>query len=569
MALRATQLKKLLLDEKLLEEKEIDALIETAKTKKISLEELILNRGLITADELGALISKNLGIEYINLRKTGIDSTVLFLLPKETAIERKIVVFGKDNEDLKVAMMNPDDLESREVVKRRTGYNIKIYYITPESFEYAIRFYQKDIQQALKDLSLGEEKEGKESDDDAIEDQANTIQVSKLVNTILEYAVSDGASDVHIEGLETETLIRYRVDGILHDELTLPKAVHDIIVARIKIMSNLKIDEHRLPQDGRIKLVINAKKVSFRVSIIPSFFGEKVVMRILEETAQQFSLKTLGFKDQNLKSIQNSITKAHGMILVTGPTGSGKTTTLYTILSILNTPEVNINTVEDPIEYAVPRINQLQVKKEIELTFAAGLRAFLRQDPDIIMVGEIRDGETASIAVNAAMTGHLVLSTLHTNDSAGTMPRLIDMGVEPFLVASTVNTIIAQRLVRKLCTECRAPLEMTADMKESIVNQFKKMNVSDTAIKNMLKSKIMKPVGCQTCKGAGYKGRIGIYEVLEVTEEVRSMIIKEASADQIKVKAIEQGMATILEDGLAKIADGTTTIEEVIRVAKE
>lgn len=571
MALRASQLKKLLLDEKLLEEKEIDALIETAKTKKISLEELILNRGLITADELGALISKNLGIEYINLRKTGIDSTVLFLLPKETAIERKIVVFGKDNEDLKVAMMNPDDLESREVVKRRTGYNIKIYYITPESFEYAIRFYQKDIQQALKDLSLDNEKEGKEGegDEDAIEDQANTIQVSKLVNTILEYAVSDGASDVHIEGLETETLIRYRVDGILHDELTLPKAVHDIIVARIKIMSNLKIDEHRLPQDGRIKLVINAKKVSFRVSIIPSFFGEKVVMRILEETAQQFSLKTLGFKDQNLKSIQNSITKAHGMILVTGPTGSGKTTTLYTILSILNTPEVNINTVEDPIEYAVPRINQLQVKKEIELTFAAGLRAFLRQDPDIIMVGEIRDGETASIAVNAAMTGHLVLSTLHTNDSAGTMPRLIDMGVEPFLVASTVNTIIAQRLVRKLCSECRAPLEMTADMKESIVNQFKKMNVSDAAIKNMLKSKIMKPVGCQTCKGAGYKGRIGIYEVLEVTEEVRSMIIKEASADQIKVKAIEQGMATILEDGLAKIADGTTTIEEVIRVAKE
>lgn len=365
MALRASQLKKLLLDEKLLEEKEIDALIETAKTKKISLEELILNRGLITADELGALISKNLGIEYINLRKTGIDSTVLFLLPKETAIERKIVVFGKDNEDLKVAMMNPDDLESREVVKRRTGYNIKIYYITPESFEYAIRFYQKDIQQALKDLSLDNEKEGKEGegDEDAIEDQANTIQVSKLVNTILEYAVSDGASDVHIEGLETETLIRYRVDGILHDELTLPKAVHDIIVARIKIMSNLKIDEHRLPQDGRIKLVINAKKVSFRVSIIPSFFGEKVVMRILEETAQQFSLKTLGFKDQNLKSIQNSITKAHGMILVTGPTGSGKTTTLYTILSILNTPEVNINTVEDPIEYAVPRINQLQVKK--------------------------------------------------------------------------------------------------------------------------------------------------------------------------------------------------------------
>ncbi|MCA9382463.1 Flp pilus assembly complex ATPase component TadA [Candidatus Dojkabacteria bacterium] len=576
MALRATQLKKLLLQEKLLDEKEIDALIETAKTKKISLEELILYRGLITADELGALISNNLGIEYVNLRKTGIDSTVLFLIPKETAIERKIVVFGKENEDLKVAMMNPDDLESREVVKRRTGYNIKIYYITPESFEYAIRFYQKDIQQALKDLTLDEKKDGDDKDKDnegdgdgEIEDRANTIQVSKLVNTILEYAVSDGASDVHIESLETETLVRYRVDGILHDELTLPKAVHAVIVARIKIMSNLKIDEHRLPQDGRIKLVINAKKVSFRVSIIPSFFGEKVVMRILEETAQQFSLKTLGFKDQNLKSIQNSITKAHGMILVTGPTGSGKTTSLYTILSILNTPEVNINTVEDPIEYAVPRINQLQVNKDIGLTFAAGLRSFLRQDPDIIMVGEIRDGETASIAVNAAMTGHLVLSTLHTNDAAGTMPRLIDMGVEPFLVASTVNTIIAQRLVRKLCTECRKPIEMDADIKQSITNQFKKMNVKDEAIKDMLKGKIMGPVGCQTCKGAGYKGRIGIYEVLEVTEEIRSMIIKEASADQIKMKAIEEGMSTILEDGIAKIRDGVTTIEEVIRVAKE
>lgn len=565
MAISTAQLKKMLIDEKLLEAHELDDLIQAAKTKSTSLEELILNRGLVTADELGNIISKNLGIEYVNLRKIGIDSTSLFLISKDIAIERKFVIFGKENEELKVAMLSPEDLETREYIKRRTGYKIKIYYITPESYEYAIRFYQKDIQQALADITAT--KKGKEGD---VEDMANTVEVSKLVDTILEYAVSDSASDVHIECLEKETLIRYRVDGILHDEITLPRELHNVIVARIKIISNLKIDEHRLPQDGRIKLVINGKNVSFRVSISPTFFGEKVVMRILEESGQQFSLKTLGFKDRNLEVIQNGITRTHGMILVTGPTGSGKTTTLYTVLSILNTPEVNINTVEDPIEFAVSRINQLQVNKTIGMDFATGLRAFLRQDPDIIMVGEIRDGETASIAVNAAMTGHLVLSTLHTNNSSATMPRLIDMGVEPFLVASTVNTIIAQRLVRKLCNECKKPQEIKPDIKASIINQFKKIGVKESMINKLFKDgKIMKSVGCQTCKGTGYKGRMGLYEVLDVTDEIRLLIVKEASSDQIHEKAIEEGMITMIEDGILKVAEGITTIEEVLRVAKE
>lgn len=565
MAISTAQLKKMLVEEKLLEAQELDNLILSAKTKSTSLEELILNRGLVTADELGNIISKNLGIEYVNLRKIGIDSTALFMISKDVAIERKVVVFGRDNEDLKVAMLSPEDLETREYIKRRTGYKIKIYYITPESFEYAIRFYQKDIQQALKDITST--KTGKESE---VENLANTVEVSKLVDTILEYAVSDSASDVHIECLETETLIRYRVDGILHDEITLPRELHNVIVARIKIISNLKIDEHRLPQDGRIKLVINGKNVSFRVSISPTFFGEKVVMRILEESGQQFSLKTLGFKDRNLEVIQNGITRTHGMILVTGPTGSGKTTTLYTILSILNTPEVNINTVEDPIEYAVSRINQLQVNKTIGMDFATGLRAFLRQDPDIIMVGEIRDGETAGIAVNAAMTGHLVLSTLHTNNSSATMPRLIDMGVEPFLVASTVNTIIAQRLVRKLCTDCREPNEIKADIRESIIKQLKKIGINEALITKLFKDgKVMKAKGCQTCKGTGYKGRMGLYEVMEVTDEIRSMIVKEASSDQIHTKAVEQGMITMIEDGVLKVSEGITTIEEILRVAKE
>ena len=419
----------------------------------------------------------------------------------------------------------------------------------------------------------------KESEGDKdLKKMAEDLPIIKIVDTLLKHAILEKASDIHIEPQEKDIIVRYRIDGLLHDAMNLPKKVLPGIVARIKVLSNLRLDEHRLPQDGRFKIENKDYKISFRVSVLPVFDGEKIVMRLLDESSKGLTLEALGLDGKALEIIQENIRKPNGMILITGPTGSGKTSTLYSIMDILNVSEVNINTIEDPIEYRMPRINQTQVKSKIGLTFASGLRTLLRQDPDIIMVGEIRDEETATLAIHAALTGHLVLSTLHTNSAAGTLPRLLDMGVESYLVASTVKVIIAQRLVRQICPDCREKyrlsqkeikdLSKTFDL-EKILDIFKSQKVIDPRIKNWSELDFFKGKGCEHCHQKGYKGRIGIFEVLEITDNIASLINKESTSDIINQEAIKENMVTILQDGFIKAVKGITTIEEVLRVTRE
>ena len=442
--------------------------------------------------------------------------------------------------------------------------------------------YQESLQAEFGEIikkEAGEIKkipEGEEIEEKAeLEKKAQELPIIRIVDTLLKHAILQRASDVHIEPTEKEVLVRYRIDGILHDAMTLPLATKSGIVARIKVLSNLKLDEHRLPQDGRFKIETEDYKYSVRVSILPVFNGEKVVMRLLPEKARGYSLEGLGLRGEALEWVQEALRKPVGMILVTGPTGCGKTTTLYSMMEILNTPQVNISTIEDPIEYRMPRINQTQVNPKIGLTFAAGLRALLRQDPDIIMVGEIRDRETASLAVNAALTGHLVLSTLHTNSAAGAIPRLIEMGVEPFLLSSTLNLVLAQRLVRRLC-EGKEKYKLTpnqlrnlkkyCDLKriEKVLKEEKILKPKET-LKDL---EFFRPKPSKECP-EGYRGRIGIFEVLRVTESIKNLIYQRATSDEIQKRAQKEGMRSMIEDGFSKAAQGITTIEEVLRVIIE
>ena len=470
---------------------------------------------------------------------------------------------------------------------------------TSKSIENALKQYQKSLEAEFGEFIKKESKsvdlpeiltdskkvptqgrdpdpKGVGKDEEDLEKAAEQMPIIRIIDTLLKHAILQQASDIHIEPTEKEVIIRYRIDGILHDTMTLPKNLSSGITARIKVLSNLKLDEHRLPQDGRFKIETSNYKISFRVSILPVYDGEKIVMRLLPEDAKGLTLEKLGLIDKALEKVHQNIKKPNGMILVTGPTGCGKTTTLYTIMDILNEPGVNISTVEDPIEYRMPRINQTQVKPKIGLTFSNGLRALVRQDPDIIMVGEIRDNETASLAVNAALTGHLVLSTLHTNSAAGAFPRLIDMETEPFLIASTVNVIIAQRLVRRLYPDTKKKYNLSSDEVKSLE---KEINL-DKILEILKKEKVIKPKDAwstidfyrpgksEDCPD-GYKGRAGIYEILEVSETIKDLIIKEATADQINKQAQKEGMLTMIEDGFIKAAQGLTSIEEVLRVTKE
>ncbi len=417
----------------------------------------------------------------------------------------------------------------------------------------------------------------KEESDVELQKIGSDLPIIRIVDTLIEYAIFQNASDIHIEPAEKEVNVRYRIDGILKDIMNLPKNIQTGIIARIKILSNLKLDEHRLPQDGRFKISSADYRISFRVSILPTFNGEKIVLRLLNESSKILSLEQLGFQPEILSIVKKNIKKPHGIIFVTGPTGSGKTTTLYTIMNILNTPEVNISTIEDPIEYYMPRINQSQVAPKIGFTFAKALRALLRQDPNIIMVGEIRDQETAEIASHAAMTGHLVLSTLHTNDAITSLPRLIDMGVPAFLVVGTCNLIIAQRLVRKLCKNCSEKYELTKEQFEEIKKKFNLDLITEILIKNkkiardqnLSSISLYKSKGCGQCNDNGYKGRIGIYEVLEMTPEFSDLIMRKSTIEQIKEFTKKQKMITMAEDGFIKSLEGVTTIEEVIRVTKD
>lgn len=538
---------------------EFDAAVKTAEELDKTLPDVLIYRGLISEELLGQLVAEYYQVPYINLKHKTAPNGLLQLIPEEAATSFKFFPFAKNGSELELAMEDPGDLEAREFVKRKTGLRLKIYYANTADLARALGQYKRNINEVFTKII---EENVQKSTQSAINtsQQAEDIPVIKILDTILEYAVAEGASDIHFEILEAEFLLRFRIDGVLRDILNLPKNIQPAIVARIKILSQLKIDEHRIPQDGRFKFKIKNSFIALRVSILPSFYGENIVMRILAESARPLALEELGLTGHNLELIKNNIKKPHGMILVTGPTGSGKTTTLYSLLTILNTTEVKICTVEDPVEYGIRRVNQTQINPAAGLTFAAGLRSLLRHDPDIIMVGEIRDKETAEMAIHSALTGHLVLSTLHTNDAASTMPRFMDMGAEGFLVASTVNLVIAQRLVRKICSSCIEKYTPTPEM----LTYLKKY-----AAESELPHVFYRGKGCNECGKKGYKGRVGIYEILEVNEEIRQLVIKQVSAEEINNAALKHGMIPLLRDGINKASGGITTIEEVLRVVRE
>ena len=583
MKVEPQQLKMFLLDTGLISAEEIKKAEEESKKTGKDLEELILATGKIKEDELRRLKAYILGIPFISLKGKKIDFDVLSLIPEPIARTHNIIAYNKKGGQLEVAMLNPQDIETIDFIKKKSNLKILPRLTDNESIKEALKQYQKTLQAEFGDIiqkEAGEikvvsEKNSKGEDIEKLKELAEDMPVVRIVDTLLKHAILQRASDIHIEPMEKEVLVRYRIDGILHDAMILPKNVAPGIVARIKVLANLKLDEKRLPQDGRFKIETPEEKVSFRVSILPVYNGEKVVMRLLKENQQGFTLETLGFQPSQIDLVQYAIKKPTGMILVTGPTGSGKTTTLYTILDILNTPEVNISTIEDPIEYQIPRINQTQVKPDIGFTFATGLRALVRQDPDIIMVGEIRDNETASLAINAALTGHLVLSTLHTNSAAGAIPRLLDMQAEAFLIASTINIIIAQRLVRRLC---KAKEKYT--LNEHQLKDLSKNVDLDRMLQILKEEKVVeknakwkdipfyRPKESQECP-EGYSGRIGIHEVLNMSEAIKELVMKNATSDDIENQAKKEGMFTMFEDGIIKAAQGITSIEEVMRVTRE
>lgn len=585
MRVSQKQLKLFLLDSNLVSDKDVSDAEKKAKKSNEDMGEILVKDGKIDEDSLRRMEAYILGIPFVSLKNEKIDFEILSLIPEPIARNHNIIAFRKSGKELEVAMLDPENLETIDFIKKKSNLKILPRLTSRESIKSALEQYQKSLQAefgdiiqkeagSLKILEEGAE-DGKKGEESDLKKLAEDLPVVKIVDTLLRHAILQRASDIHIEPMEHKVLARYRIDGILHDAMTLPKNVAPGIVARIKVLSNLKLDEKRLPQDGRFKIETPQEKVSFRVSVLPVYAGEKVVLRLLHESAKGFSLEILGFEEKQIDFIQHAIKKPTGMILVTGPTGSGKTTTLYTVLDILNTTEVNISTIEDPIEYQIPRINQTQVKPGIGFTFSAGLRSLVRQDPDIIMVGEIRDNETASLAINAALTGHLVLSTLHTNSAAGAIPRLMDMKIEPFLLISTINVIIAQRLVRQLCKKKEKYFLSKAQLKDL---EFS-MNM-DRILEILRKEKVVgakddwsnipfyRPTPTKE-DPEGYSNRIGIHEVLPISESIKNLIISSSPSDEIEEQAKKEGMLTMLEDGMVKAVKGLTSIEEVLRVTKE
>jgi len=582
MRVELQQLKAFLLDASLVTETQFEEAQKKAEKTKQKVEDVLVSEGLIAQEELTKLEAYILGIPFVNLEKETVSPEVLKIIPEPIARSHNIVAFRKKGNDLEVAMLDPEDLRTIEFIKKTTPLRILPRLTTQESIKNILRQYQKTLEAEFGEIIKKEVgvitpiKEEEVIEEKAeLQKMAEELPVIRIVDTLIKHAILQRASDIHIEPMEKEVVVRYRIDGILRDAMTLPKISAPGIVARVKVLSNLKLDEHRLPQDGRFKVETEEYKYSIRVSVLPVFDGEKIVMRLLPETAKAYTLEGLGLRNESLEKIQDNLRKPVGMILVTGPTGCGKTTTLYAMMEILNTPGVNISTVEDPIEYCMPRINQTQVNPKIGLTFASGLRALVRQDPDILMVGEIRDNETAGLAINAALTGHLVLSTLHTNTAAGALPRLIDMQAEPFLISSTLNVILAQRLVRKLCEEKEKYYLKESELKNLArycdLNRILEILREEKLVKpkqTFNKIPFFRPKPTKDCP-EGYKGRIGIFEVLPVTETIKDLIVKQATSDHVQAQAQKEGMRTMIEDGFIKAAQGITSIEEVLRVIIE
>jgi type IV pilus assembly protein PilB len=569
------KLGEILIKENLISADQLKQAIEHQKTNGGRLGNSLVKLGFLSDDEVTAVLSRQYGVPSINLSYFEVDPSVIKLIPMETAMKYQILPLSRVGSSLTVAMVDPTNVFAMDDIKFMTGFNIEPVVASETAIMEAIKKHygsvedverKKEIEEIVSFIDEGgAESLELEAEDEAtlnlaaLEKAAEEAPVIKLVNYILTDAVKRGASDIHMEPYEKEYRVRYRIDGMLATIMNPPLKLRDAIISRVKIMAKLDISEKRLPQDGRImiKMMHNGKKkqLDFRVSVLPTLHGEKVVMRLLDKENLRLDMTKLGFEPESLAKLQKAIFKPYGMVLVTGPTGSGKTNTLYSSIAQLNKPDTNIVTAEDPVEFQLPGINQVQMKEQIGLNFAAALRSFLRQDPNIILVGEIRDFETAEIAIKAALTGHLVLSTLHTNDAPATISRLMNMGIEPFLVATSVHLICAQRLTRRVCSECKVEEEVSP---QTLIDAGYSPEEAKTV-------KIYKGQGCSTCNNRGYKGRVGLYEVLEITDELRELILVGASALELRKKAVEQGMITLRRSGLIKVMEGVTTLEEVIR----
>ncbi len=582
---------------------QLTALREQEATEKKPLQDLAIKSNIISEKDLTKLYAQAIDIPFVELNPREIKREMLKLVPERIARQYGVVLFGVDDKGNKlVAMEDPDDIQAINFMRKQLGTDMKVHVATNSAIEAALDQYRGNISSELTKVITPEEAQEEAAEEVSEADLAEDSPIAQTVNLLIEYGVKSNASDIHIEPRENFVLVRYRVDGILREANKLPKKVMNSLVSRIKILANLKIDERRVPQDGRFKVEVGSQLYALRVSTLPVVDGEKVVMRILDESSKAATLEELGYWGRALEIVNKAITQPHGMVLVTGPTGSGKSTSLFSVLSMLNSPTVNISTVEDPVEYRVIGTNQTQVNPTAGMTFVNGLRALLRQDPNIIMVGEIRDGETASLAVQAALTGHLVFSTLHTNNAATTLPRLLDMGIEPFLIASTVRAVIGQRLVRRLCTECREPYEPSAPVlaqiaaifhtdQASVMKQIHELenqalaegigkanpakpSKNSTVELGSSDSKIVRlwkvhDGGCENCGHNGYKGRMGIYEVLGNTPDIQALIVSNGTSETIQNQAIKDGMITMQVDGLVKALRGQTTIEEILRVTAE
>lgn len=592
---------KILIDAGKLTARQVDPLREQEKTEKKPLQQIAINNKLIDEKELAELYSKEIDVPFIDLNAKELQREILRLVPEKTARQYRVILFGVEDDGHKLlAMEDPDDIQALSFLQKQLGTNLKVHIATTSNIDSALDQYRdNDSSELTKVLTDEDEVEEDENNVDEA-DLAEDSPIAQTVNLIIEYAIKASASDIHIEPRDNYVMVRYRVDGILREANKLPKKIHGPLVSRIKILSNLKIDEKRVPQDGRFKIQIGSAVFALRVSTLPISEGEKIVMRILSESSKPITLEDLGYWGTSLRTINQAITQPHGMILVTGPTGSGKSTSLFSILSLLNKPSINISTIEDPIEYKIPGANQTQINTKAGMNFASGLRSLLRQDPNVIMIGEIRDTETADLAVQAALTGHLVFATLHTNNAATTLPRLLDMGVEPFLIASTVRAVVGQRLVRKLCVDCRESyvpdittlqrnshsfnIQNSASMKrvhelekqalESGIgkgntektNASSKLSTSKTSVERLWRAS---KEGCRVCGHTGYKGRMGIYEVLGSSNEIQKKIVGNATSDDIQEQGVKDGMLIMQLDGFIKALRGQTSIEEILRVTSE
>lgn len=553
----------------IIDEKKLTLAYEESKAENSSFQESLLNRDLITDQDLARTVADIYKVPTVELAKVQIPPELVFALPEEYARNKKVILFGKDREAFKLAAVDPSSVEEiRPFVEQKMKSRITVYYATERDFEKVLKNYKQNLQQSFDEmLKARVEKVGKEGISEA--------PIQEIVNILIEYAYTNGASDMHIEPEGEKSIVRFRVDGVLQEVLNFSPEIHEQVISRIKFLAHLRIDEHMNAQDGKIRIQVEKEDLDIRVSIVPVVHGEKTVLRLLSSRYRQFGLADLGMSKLDLQKVTDAFQKPFGMILSTGPTGSGKTTTIYAILKILNTKKRNIATIEDPVEYEIAGINQIQENVKTNLTFAEGLRSILRQDPDVIYVGEIRDNETADIAVNAAMTGHLVLSTLHTNDSATALPRLLDMEIEPFLVSSTVNVVIAQRLVRRICDRCKFSVEINPASKDELV--MKQQNLISILPKELVQKhfgkegveRVYQGKGCPVCRNTGYVGRVGIFEVLEISETIKDLIVKKSDAQTILNKALSEGLVTMMEDGVMKVQQGITTIEEVLRVTKE